>query len=143
MIFTSNLTCITHSIRTITQFHPGRIQRQEEDRERDGRKTVEFDSVFRHHTERYRDTQRDTETHRDTQAGRGSDTPFNFRARDVLFGLVRAMSFLRKGCSGVVVGVSWGVGWGVGWGGCGERLPWGGIYLVIRYVNLNPQGKKC
>lgn len=43
--------------------------------------------------------------------------PFNFRARDVLFGLVRAMSFLRKGCSGVVVGVSWGVGWGVGWGG--------------------------
>lgn len=102
---------------------------------------MEFDSVFRHHTERYTEThreiQRDTERYR--QAGRGSDPPFNFRARDVLFGLVRAMSFLRKGCSGVVVGV----GWGVGWGGCGERLPWGGIYLVIRYVNLNPQGKKC
>lgn len=63
MISTSNITCITHSIRTITQFHPGRIQRQEEDRERwerDGSETVEFDSVFRHHTERYRDTQRDT-----------------------------------------------------------------------------------
>lgn len=140
MISTSHITCITHSTHTITQFHPGRIQRQEEDRERwerDGSETVEFDSVFRHHTERYRQTQRDT------QIGRGSDTPFNFRARDVLFGLVRAMSFLRKGCSGVVVAVSWGVGWGVGWGVCGERLPWGGIYLVIRYVNLNPQGKKC
>ena len=68
---------------------------------------MEFDSVFRHHTERY------TETHREIQAGRGSDTPFNFRARDV-FGLVRAMSFLRKECSGVVVAVSWGVGWGGG-----------------------------
>lgn len=66
---------------------------------------MEFDSVFRHHTERYRQTQRDT------QIGRGSDTPFNFRARDVLFGLVRAMSFLRKGCSGVVVGVGWGGVW--------------------------------
>lgn len=67
MISTSHITCITHSTRTITQFHPGRIQRQEEDRERwerDGSETVEFDSVFRHHTERYRDTQRDTDTHR-------------------------------------------------------------------------------
>lgn len=98
MIPTSHITCITHSIRTITQFHPGRIQRQEEDRERDGSKTVEFDSVFRHHTERYRQTQRDTDTHRQ---GEGViHPPFNFRARDVLFGLVRAMSFLRKGCSG-------------------------------------------
>lgn len=35
MIPTSHITCITHSIRTITQFHPGRIQRQEEDREQE------------------------------------------------------------------------------------------------------------
>ncbi len=65
MIFTSNLTCITHSIRTITQFHPGRIQRQEEDRERDGSETVERRwnlIVFFGTTQR--DIQRHTETHR-------------------------------------------------------------------------------
>lgn len=53
---------------------------------------MEFDSVFRHHTDRH--------TERYRQGEGVIHPPFNFRARDVLFGLVRAMSFLRKGCSG-------------------------------------------